>query len=101
VRWLLSLAFANSRTGTFIANLLGVALAGFLLVFLERHGNDFYRHLLLPGFCGGLTTFSALAFMTLHPNEGGAAYFLLTLICSLLIVAIVISLSRKFIPVRK
>ncbi|MEY3894412.1 MAG: hypothetical protein RIR78_1190 [Actinomycetota bacterium] len=60
VRFGLSLAIPDDRYGTLAANLLGVALASALLVLMERRGVTELRHLLLPGFCAGMTTFSAV-----------------------------------------
>ncbi|MFA5918803.1 MAG: CrcB family protein [Candidatus Nanopelagicaceae bacterium] len=99
IRWALSVAFDQSRAGTLAANLIGVALAGFFLVLMERHGTDALRHLLLPGFCGGLTTFSAFAFQTVE-GAGGFFYFLETLFLSLLVVAVIIPVSRRAVPER-
>ena len=47
---------------TLVANVLGCLLAGLLLVWLESRGpaTAFWRNLLMVGFLGGLTTFSAL-----------------------------------------
>jgi len=47
---------------TLTANVLGCLLAGLLLVWLESRGptTAFWRNLLMVGFLGGLTTFSAL-----------------------------------------
>jgi len=87
---------------------MGVALAAFLLVLMERHGNDAQRHFFLPGFCGGLTTFSAVTLLSLQsmpgaflPSGSGFSYLLETIALSLLIVTIFIPLSRKIIPVKK
>ncbi len=78
-----------------------MSIAAFLLVFMERRGITEIRLLLLPGFCAGLTTFSAVTVHTLEPRAGGFLYLLVNVFLSLLIVAIVLPVSRKYIPVRK
>lgn len=100
LRFTIGELFTNSRTATLIANLLGVAIATFLLVLMERRGNTDLRHFLLPGFCAGLTTFSALALHTLKPSEGGTFYVSVTVIASLAIIAITMPIARKVIAVR-
>ena len=100
IRFLIGEIFTNSRTSTLIANLFGVGLATFLLVLMERRGNADLRHFLLPGFCAGLTTFSALALHALEPNDGATGYISTTVIASLAIIAIVMPISRKVIAVR-
>ena len=100
LRFTIGELFTNSRTATLIANLLGVAIATFLLVLMERRGSADQRHFWLPGFCAGLTTFSALALHTLEPSDGGTMYISATVIASLAIIAIVMPLARKVIPVR-
>ena len=82
------------------ANLIGVALACGLLVLMERRGVTELRHLLLPGFCAGLTTFSAVTAQALEPREGGALFLAHNLIFSLLIIVIVLPLARRVIPAR-
>jgi CrcB protein len=77
-----------------------VALASALLVFMERRGITELRHLLLPGFCAGLTTFSAVTAQSLEPRDGGLLFLLQNLIFSLVIVIIVLPLTRKIIPER-
>jgi CrcB protein len=49
--------------GTFVANMLGCLLIGVLMGYfskLQLNNND-YKLLLVTGFCGGYTTFSAFA----------------------------------------
>lgn len=100
LRFTISEFFDNSRTATLIANLLGVAFATFLIVFMERHGSTNQRHFWLPGFCSGLTTFSAVALLTLEPSDGGTMYLSATVIASLAIIAILMPIVRKVIQVR-
>ena len=100
VRFVLGLAIENDRNGTLAANLIGVALAAALLVLMERRGITELRHLLLPGFCAGLTTFSAVTTESLEPKDGGFLFLAENVILGLVIVAIVLPLARKLIPVR-
>ena len=92
--------FPNDRAGTLAANLIGVALASILLVVMERRGITELRLLLLPGFCAGLTTFSAVTAQSLEPREGGFAFLLQNVIFSLVIVVVLLPLARKVVPVR-
>jgi len=80
--------------------MIGVALASALLVLMERRGVTELRHLLLPGFCAGLTTFSAVTAQSLEPRDGGLVFLLQNLIFSIAIVIIVLPLARRIIPVR-
>lgn len=100
MRFVLGLVIENDRNGTLAANLIGVALAAVLLVLMERRGVTELRHLLLPGFCAGLTTFSAVTVESLEPKDGGFLFLAENVILSLIIVAIVLPLARKVIPVR-
>ncbi len=100
MRYGLGLVIPDDRTGTFVANMIGVALASALLVLMERRGLTELRLLLLPGFCAGLTTFSAVTAESLEPHEGGLLFLTLNVVFSLIIVIIVLPLARKIIPVR-
>lgn len=86
--------------GTLAANLTGVAIASALMVLMERRGSTELRHLLLPGFCAGLTTFSAVTAQSLGPKDGGMLFLLHNLIFSFMIIVIVLPLARRVIPVR-
>ena len=81
--------------------MIGVALASALLVLMERRGVTELRHLLLPGFCAGLTTFSAVTAQSLEPRDGGLVFLLQNIIFSVVIILIVLPLARKIIPVRR
>lgn len=100
MRFALSLVIENDRNGTLAANLIGVALAAALLVLMERRGVTALRHLLLPGFCAGLTTFSAVTAESFEPKDGGFLFLAENVFLSLLIVAIVLPLARRAVPVR-
>jgi CrcB protein len=92
--------FPDDRQGTLIANVAGVALASALLVLMERRGISQLRLLLLPGFCAGLTTFSAVTAQSLEPHDGGAMFLLQNVFFSLVIVVVLLPLARKVVPVR-
>lgn len=92
--------FPNDRAGTLAANLIGVALAAILLVVMERRGITELRLLLLPGFCAGLTTFSAVTSQSLEPHDGGTVFLIQNLFFSLVIVAVVLPVARKLVPER-
>jgi len=67
---------------------------------MERRGVTELRLLLLPGFCAGLTTFSAVTAQSLEPRDGGLLFLTTNVIFSVLIVIIVLPLARKVIPAR-
>ncbi len=83
-----------------IANVAGVALASALLVLMERRGSIQLRLLLLPGFCAGFTTFSAVTALSLEPIEGGMLFLAQNVFLSLIAVIAVLPLARKLILVR-
>jgi CrcB protein len=93
--------FPNDRIGTLIANIIGAGLAAALLVWMERRGVTQLRLLLLPGFCAGMTTFSAVTAQSLEPIEGGFIFLLQNVIFSLLAVIFILPMARKVIPARK
>ncbi len=68
---------------------------------MERRGVTELRHLLLPGFCAGMTTFSAVTVQIFEPKEGGLLFLLENVILSLLLVLILLPMSRKIIPERR
>ncbi|MEY4232436.1 MAG: hypothetical protein RL144_636 [Actinomycetota bacterium] len=100
-RFALGEIFPNDRTGTLVANIFGVGLAAVLLVWMERRGITQLRLLLLPGFCAGLTTFSAVTAQSLEPREGGMEFLLQNIFFSLFVVILLLPFARKVIPGRK
>lgn len=99
-RWFLSLIIPSSGPGTLAANLLGVALAMHFMVLMERRGITELRYFLLPGFCGGLSTFSAVTFEAVAPQEAGISYLFINIVASLFVAAISLKSARTLIKVR-
>ena len=100
VRYWLGIELTDGRQATLTANLIGVGIATFLLVLMQRRGNENLRHFLLPGFCAGLTTFSAVAGLTLEPKVGGALFLFHNVMFSMVIILLVLPIATKLIPVR-
>jgi CrcB protein len=92
--------FDSNRHAISAANFIGSALAALFLVLMERRGREELRWFLIPGFCGGLTTFSGVTFEIMkHPHENWIFLSANILQCALA-VAITIRLARKWIPVK-
>ena len=78
--------------GTFVINVLGSVVLGFVAAAYFRHPDPMHRHwylLLATGLCGGFTTFSTFSYETFELIESGkagsaAAYSLGSVACGLL-----------------
>lgn len=99
-RYLLGALLPSTAQGNLVANIIASAFAAHILVLMERRGLTALRYFLLPGFCGGLGTFSAITFEAVAPGEGGFIYLVLNIILSFAAVAISLPLSRKLIQQR-
>ena len=68
---------------------------------MERRGITALRWFLLPGFCGGMTTFSAVTIEVVGADALGFSYLAMTVIASLLTIAVVIPFARATIKARQ
>jgi CrcB protein len=93
--------FPDYLHATTAANVIGAALAAHLLVLMERRGITKLRWFLIPGFCGGLTTFSGVTFeIIFHPHENWV-FLTANVLLSFIAVAFSMTLSRKWIKVKQ
>ncbi len=64
---------------------------------MERRGMTALRWFLLPGFCGGMTTFSAVTIEVVGEDALGFSYLAMTIVASLVTIAVVIPFARATI----
>lgn len=94
-RWLTGLGlnalWPGFPLGTLAVNVVGGLLIGGIMAWLVQSPNEFLRLLLVTGFLGGLTTFSAFTYESLSLLQRGmiglaaahlAAHFLGALLCA-------------------
>ena len=67
---------------------------------MERRGITELRWFLLPGFCGGMTTFSAVTVEVVNKDGAGLGYLFLTVASSLIVADITMRLSRKWVKAK-
>ena len=82
LRYLLVEVIGEYSLSILLANLLGVALAG--VIALRSNQSESRTLFLIPGFCGGLTTFSSVA--VIHAENSaliGIGYFYGTVVLSM------------------
>ncbi len=68
---------------------------------MERRGISALRWFLLPGFCGRMTTFSAVTIEVVGEDAIGFGYLALTVIASLVTIAVVVPFARATIKVKQ
>ncbi len=91
-RYLLNEIFGSDQYGVLAANIIGVAVAGFAVVYSANHASRNFQHFMLPGFCGGLTTFSSAILLT---GQVCLLYLIETLLLSFLVVVVAVSIARR------
>jgi len=73
--------------GTLVVNLLGCLLIGMIWAWaVKNNWSSHYRLLLMTGFCGGFTTFSAFTMESILLLENGRfLYFTIYFFCSIVL----------------
>ncbi len=82
LRYVITESVSNYPIAIFISNVIGVGIAGFVAFRLSN--SDLSKLFWIPGFAGGLTTFSSVALIHADTSTLGAiAYFYGTVVASI------------------
>ena len=93
-RYLLSESISRYPSAIFISNIIGVLVAG--LVAYRLSTSETLCLALLPGFAGGLTTFSSVAVIHAeHNSMKSIGYFFATVVTSLLVLFVIKPAVRR------
>lgn len=103
-RYFCSIAFVSNRfpTATLTVNIIGSLLIGVVAAVLLKHPDNFWKLLLVTGFCGGFTTFSAFSLETFqlieqHQNGKALLYIFLSVVGSIAATFAGIIITKKII----
>ena len=87
-RYLLSESITRYPSAILISNIIGVVVAGVVAYRLTT--SETLRLALIPGFAGGLTTFSSVAVIhSEHNSMKSIGYFFATVVTSLLVLFVI------------
>ena len=94
LRYLVAESISRYSLAIFIANLAGVAIAG--VIAYRVTGSEVQRLFWIPGFAGGLTTFSSVA--VIHAQDQNIktfSYFFATIIASIITLRLITPRSAR------
>lgn len=93
-RYLLTESITRYPSAIFVANMVGVLVAGIIAYRLST--SELVQLALIPGFAGGLTTFSSVAVIHAEHNSlKSIGYFFATVFTSLLILFVIKPAVKK------
>ena len=90
-RYILNELFGSDKSGVLVANQIGVAVASYAVVYFLNQENINLKNFVIPGFCGGLTTFSSVMLLS---EEFGYAYILENIFLSALVISFFYPLAK-------
>jgi len=87
---------SNFPINTLLSNVIATAILALTASMLANSPNQFLKSMIMVGFCGGFSTFSAFSFETLHLiRDGNWLYAILNIIISVLLCLFVAYLLYK------
>lgn len=102
-RWVVDIAITRFPYGTFLVNVVGCFLIGFLIFATEKATlpSVEWRLFLVTGFCGGFTTFSSFSYenvqlLTTHQSLNFLLYTFGSIVLGFLATYLGILLARSF-----
>lgn len=96
-RYLLNEVIGSDNNGVLVANLVGISVAVIAIEYCKIDQRTSVRNFLVPGFCGGLTTFSSAMLLS---EQTGYAYLFETVGLSFLTIAFFVPIARRMFRVK-